>query len=137
MTAAIDAAFYLRLTLDGDRTVAAYQRRVAVSLNTLASTEYVTSNDSFVLFVFFFTYRHNRILLHTSNLTTAIDGASHFAVGNGDTCATIVFTIFSYHGNRTSEGTFAAFFCFTLAAAEHVAGYGSCVTSRGDGHFFA
>ena len=97
LAAAIDGTAHLGITLNGDARFTTHQGRVAVGLDALTGTEYVTEDvgcTSWRCSISDTNY-HSGVILHTGNLTTAIDvsgsslqfiihDGSYFTVTNND-----------------------------------------------------
>ena len=153
LTTTIDRTFYLSSTLNGDSTISTYQSRVAMSCDTLACTEHITSDNrgKFGIIIcstfhWCLTDGNYRVLFYTANLTTAIDITStfhevscikstHCTIGNDNSCSTIrfccTFTINTNHSSLTIEGIRCSFLKgFTLAATEHITCNRSSITGR-------
>ena len=76
LTTAIDALAYLGISLNGDRTVATHQTRVAVSIDALTGTKDATFNHRRTGCSIVETYCHRRAPFHAAYLTATIDVAS-------------------------------------------------------------
>ena len=149
LTTAIDAASHFGITLNDRRRITTHQSRVTMRFNTLTGTKDITIDNRRTCSCFCWwhtiseSYRHRRILFHSTNLTATIDVTSalyevsilkrsHRAVSNDDIRIAIciirfiikicIYTcaICSYHGFLTLKCVIS-----TLTTSEYI-------TSNGD-----